>query len=324
VSPRVTIDELFRATRESLKLELLAGRSGLSRAVEVPRIQKPGLALAGYLPQIHPDRIQILGNTEISYLATLARSRARPAVRTLLRAGVACVMLSNGASAPDYLRDEANRAGVPLLRSKLRSAILIRGVTVWLERRLAPQTQLHGALLEVFHLGALILGKSGIGKSEAAIDLVSRGHRLVADDVVLVRREGPAELIGSSPRLLGHHVEIRGLGIADVAALFGLLATLEDSRIDLVLELEESQLGDEIERLGLDEGTYRILDIEMPLVRIPVRPGRPIAVLVEVAVRNQVLKRRGIYSAREFASRLDSVLATGPTPAPKKTVRRNG
>ena len=291
----------------------------------MPRIQKPGLALAGYLPQIHPDRIQILGNTEISYLATLKRPRARAAVRTLLRAGVACVILSNGARAPDYLRDEANRAGVPLMRSALRSAILIRGVTVWLERRLAPQTQLHGSLLEVFHLGALILGKSGIGKSEAAIDLVSRGHRLVADDVVIVRREGPSALVGSSPRLLGHHVEIRGLGIADVAALFGLLATLEESAIDLVLELEESEIGDEIERLGLDEGRYRVLDIELPLVRIPVRPGRPIAVLVEVAVRNQVLKRRGVYSAREFASRLDSVLAAGNTPPPAaKTVRRNG
>ena len=321
MNPRVTIDELFRATRESLKLELLAGRSGTARGVEVPRIQKPGLALAGYLPQIHPDRIQILGNTEISYLATLPRARARTAVRTLLRAGVACVILSNGAPAPDYLRDESNRAGVPLLRSSLRSAILIRGVTVWLERRLAPQTQMHGALLEVFHLGALILGKSGIGKSEAAIELVSRGHRLVADDVVVIRREGPTELIGSSPRLLGHHVEIRGLGIADVASLFGMLATLEESRIDLVLELEESEHGDDIERLGIDEVTYRILDLDRPLVRIPVRPGRPIAVLVEIAVRNQVLKRRGVHSAREFASRLDSVLAAGASS--KKAGRRN-
>ncbi len=322
MNPRVTIDELFRATREGLKLELLAGRSGLARGVEVPRIQKPGLALAGYLPQIHPDRIQILGNTEISYLATLPRSRARAAVRTLLRAGVACVMMSNRARAPDYLREEANRAGVPLLRSSLRSAILIRGVTVWLERRLAPQTQMHGALLEVFHLGALILGRSGIGKSEAAIDLVSRGHRLVADDVVVIRREGPSELIGSRPRLLGLHVEFRGLGIADVASLFGLLATLEECRIDLVLELEESELGNDIERLGIEETSYRILDLELPHVRIPVRPGRPIAVLVEVAVRNQVLKRRGVYSAREFASRLDTVLAAGVPEAPRKNASR--
>ncbi len=324
MNPRVTIDELLRATRESLSLELLAGRRGLARSVEIPRIQKPGLALAGYLPQIHPDRIQVLGNTEISYLATLPRTRARKAVRTLLTAGVACVVVTNGVKAPPYLREEADRAGVALLRSQLRSALLIRGVTIWLERRLAPQTQVHGALIEVFHLGALILGPSGIGKSEAALDLVSRGHRLVADDVVVIRREGISDLVGASPRLLGHHVEIRGLGIADVAALFGLLATLDESRIDLVLELEESHTQEEIERLGLEEESYRILDIELPLVRVPVQPGRPIAVLVEVAVRNQVLKRRGVYSAREFSSRLDAVLASQAEPAGKRTGRRHG
>ena len=324
MTPRVTIDELVRATRESLDLELVAGRRGLTRSVEIPRIQKPGLALAGYLPQIHPDRIQILGNTEISYLATLTPARARSALRTLLRAGVACVILSNGSSGPGYVREEAERAGVALLCSKLRSAALIRGVTVWLERRLAPQTEIHGALLEVFHLGVLILGQSGIGKSEAAIDLVSRGHRLVTDDVVVVRREGPSELIGSSPRLLGHLVEIRGLGIVDVAALYGPLATLEESRVDLILELEESNLGDPIERLGLDETNYRVLEVERPMVRVPVRPGRPIGVLIEVAVRNQVLRRRGIYSAREFASRLDALLAAQAGAGVKKTVRRNG
>jgi HPr kinase/phosphorylase len=289
MNPRVTIDEFFRANRESLSLELIGGRRGLARSVEIPRIQKPGLALAGYLPQIHPDRIQVLGNTEVSYLATLQRARARKAVRTLLHAGVSCVIVTNAAKLPDYLPEEADRAGVALLSTRLRSALLIRGVTVWLERRLAPQTQLHGALLEVFYLGALILGQSGM-----------------------------------SPRLLGHHVEIRGLGIADVASLYGLLATLEESRVDLVLELEESHVHDEIERLGLEEESYRILDIDLPLVRIPVRPGRSIAVLVEVAVRNQVLKRRGVYSAREFSSRLDAVLAAQAERAAKGPGRRNG
>lgn len=324
MNPRVTIEELFRATRESFGLTLLAGRRGLRHEVEVPRIQKPGLALAGYLPQIHPDRIQVLGNTEISYLATLPRGRAETSVRTLLGAGVACVIVTNGAEAPRYLRDQADRAGIALLRSTLRSALLIRGVTVWLERRLAPQTQIHGALLEVFHLGALILGKSGIGKSEAAMDLVSRGHRLVSDDVVVIRREGPADLIGTSPRLLGHHVEIRGLGIIDVASIYGPLATLEEGRVDLVLELEEVQRGDEIERLGLEESSYRLLEVDRPLVRIPVRPGRPIAVLVEVAVRNQVLKRRGLHSARQFAERLDTVLAAQAEARGKKLARRDG
>ena len=257
MTPHVTIGEFFRATREILRLELIDGRRGLTRSVEIPRIQKPGLALAGYLPQIHPDRIQVLGNTEISYLATLSRAAARKAVRTLLHAGVACMIVTNGTRPPAYVCEEAVAGARAAPLSALRSALLIRGVTEWLERRLAPQTQLHGALLEVFHLGALILGQSGIGKSEAALDLISRGHRLVADDVVVIRRDGLANLIGSSPRLLGHHVEIRGLGIADVEALFGFLATLDESRVDLVLELEESALTQEIERLGLEEETYQ-------------------------------------------------------------------
>ncbi len=311
---RVTIEEFFRATRKALALELVSGRRGLSASVQVPRIQKPGLALAGYLPQIHPDRIQVLGNTELSYLASLGKLAARRAVRTLVRAGVACVVVTNGAPVPPYLREEADRARVALLASGLRSALLIRGVTEWLEKRLAPRTQMHASLLEVYHLGALILGKSGVGKSEAAIDLVSRGHRLVADDVVVVRREGPALLVGTSPKLLGHHVEIRGLGIADVAALFGMLATVEESRIDLVLELEEAKDQEEIERLGLEELKKTILGVELPHVKIPVRPGRPIAVLIEIAIRNQVLKRRGVFSAREFSSRLDDALAQDRKP----------
>ncbi|MGH7823344.1 MAG: HPr(Ser) kinase/phosphatase, partial [Candidatus Binatia bacterium] len=243
MSERVSIDELFAETRDALKLTLVAGRRGLSHSVEVPRVQKPGLALAGYLPQIHPDRIQVLGNTELSYLSTLGRVASRQAVRTLLGAGVACVVVTNAAEPPKYLREEADRAGVPLFATALPSAHLIRGVTRWLERRLAPRTQVHGALVEVFHQGAILLGKSGIGKSEAALELVARGHRLVADDVVVVRREGPAELIGSSDALLGHHLEIRGLGVVDIEALFGMLATLPESPIDLAIELAEWKEG---------------------------------------------------------------------------------
>ncbi|MGH7856104.1 MAG: HPr(Ser) kinase/phosphatase [Candidatus Binatia bacterium] len=315
----MSIDELFGETRDALKLSLVAGRKGVSLTIEVPRIQKPGLALAGFLPQIHPDRIQVLGNTELAYLGTLGRVAARQAVRTLLGAGVACVVVTNGAEPPKYLREEADRARIPLFATALPSAHLIRGITRWLERRLAPRTQVHGALVEVFHLGALLLGKSGIGKSEAALELVTRGHRLVADDVVVVRREGPSDLIGSSDELLGHHLEIRGLGIVDIEALFGMLATLSECRVDLAIELAEWKEGDEIERLGLDEQTAPILEVGVPLVKIPVRPGRPIAVLVETAVRNQILKRHGFFSARELAARVDQAI----TPARKKAVRRD-
>jgi HPr kinase/phosphorylase len=302
---RVTIDELYSATREALALEIVAGRRGLSRSVEVPRVQKPGLALAGFLPQIHPDRIQVLGNTELAYLRTLDPVAARRAVRTLLRAGVACAIVTNGAPPPAYLREEASRARVPLLTTALPSARLIRGITGCL----APRTQLHGSLVEVFHRGVLILGKSGIGKSEAALHLITRGHRLVADDVVVVRREGEQHLVGAAPDLLARHLEIRGLGILDVEALFGMLATLPETRIDLVIQLEEWRAGEPVDRLGVDEERHSILEVEVPKVRLPVQPGRPIAVLVEIAVRNQVLKQRGSFGAREFVARVDEALA---------------
>lgn len=308
----ITIDELYEATRESLALTLVAGSEGLDRIVTVPRIQKPGLALAGFLPQVHPDRVQVLGKTELAYLVTLGNATARERVRALARAGVAALIVTRGAEPPPFLREEADRACVPLFGSHLPSSRLIRGVTAALERLLAPRTQIHGALLEVFRLGALLVGPSGIGKSEGALDLVSRGHRLVADDVVVVRREASGELVGEPPAILGRHLEIRGLGIVDVEALFGMFATLSDARIDLVVELVEWGGAQAIDRLGLDDDRFELLGVELPRVRIPVRPGRPIAALVEAAVRNEVLKRGGRHAARELVARVDEALAVRP------------
>ncbi|HYR95191.1 MAG TPA: HPr(Ser) kinase/phosphatase, partial [Candidatus Binatus sp.] len=183
-----------------------------------------------------------------------------------------------------------------------------RAATTWLEERLAPEVDLHGDVVELYGLGVLILGKSGIGKSEAALDLVSRGHRLVADDVVHVRRISPMVLRGRAAQLLEHHMEIRGLGIIDVAALFGTLATLDERQIDLVVELIE--WPDAADRLGLVEGTYALLEVDLPLVRVPVRPGRSVAMLVETAARNHLLRLRGRHSALAFAEHIDREIAT--------------
>src|SRR4029077_11113876 len=198
-----------------------------------------GLALAGYLPQLHPDRIQVLGNSEVSYLATLDPQAARAAVAAVAAAGVACFVVPNGTDPPTTLTEPSEAAGVPVLVSKLRTAEFIRSASAWLEDRLAPETQVHGDLVDMHGLGVLILGKSGIGKSEAALDLVSRGHRLVADDVIQVRRISPNVLRGRAARLLEHHMEIRGLGVIDVEALFGTLAILDERQIDTVVELVE-------------------------------------------------------------------------------------
>ena len=304
----VTVRELLDVAGPALQLRLVSSARGLEREIGVPRLQQPGLALAGYLPQLHPDRVQVLGNSEVSYLGTLDPSRARAAVSAVATGGVACFVVTNATPPPAVLIEPADAAGVAVLGSALRTADFIRTASAWLEERLAPEMLLHGDLVETHGLGVLILGKSGIGKSEAALDLVSRGHRLVADDVIHVRRISPTELRGRAAPLLEHHMEIRGLGVIDIEALFGTLATLDERRIDLVVELTE--WPGKADRLGLMEEQHELLEVSLPLVRIPVRPGRSIAMLIETAARNSLLRRRGRHSALGLADRLDREIAS--------------
>jgi HPr kinase/phosphorylase len=303
----VTVRDLLEARAPGLGLTLAAGARGLDRAIAMPRMQQPGLALAGFLPQLHPDRVQVLGNSEISYLGTLGPA-AGARVAAVAEAGVACFVVTNGAAAPAALTRAAEAAGVAVLVTATRTGDFIRAATAWLEERLAPETTLHACLVEVHGLGTLILGSSGIGKSEAALDLISRGHRLVADDAVLVRRISPTVLRGRTAELLAHHMEIRGLGVIDIEALYGTLATLDDRQIDLVVELTE--WSDEADRLGIEESTYTLLDVALPLVRIPVQAGRTLGLLIETAARNQLLRWRGRHSAAEFTERIDRAAAT--------------
>jgi len=303
----VPIRELLETAGPALGLRVVAGRRGLDRSVVVPRLQQPGLALAGYLAQLHADRMQVLGNSEVSYLTTLDPARARAAVAAVAGSGVACFVVTNGTAPPAVLTEPAEAANVPVLASTLRTAEFIRAATTWLEDRLAPETQLHGDLVEVQGLGILILGKSGIGKSEVALDLVARGHRLVADDVVQLRRISPVVLRGRAAERLGHHMEVRGLGVIDVEALFGTLATLDERQLDMVTELVEWPGGED--RLGIAEEQVVLLEVELPLVRIPVRPGRSLAMLIETAARNHLLRLRGRQSALRFAEALDHELA---------------
>jgi len=302
----VQVSELFEAAGDRLRLRLIAGARGLDRSISQPRVQLPGLALAGFLPQLHPDRVQVLGNSEVSYLGTLGEAAAHAATSAVAGAGVACFVVTNGNDAPVVLVESAEAAGVPLFGSALRTADFIDAATAWLEIRLAPELILHGDLVEMHGLGVLILGKSGIGKSEAALELVSRGHRLVADDVVQVKRISPEVVRGAAAQLLEHHMEIRGVGVIDVEALFGTLATLDERQIDLVVELVDWPGAPD--RLGLVEERYALLEVELPLVRLPVRPGRTIAMLIETAARNHLLRRRGRHTASELAERVDREL----------------
>jgi len=299
----VTVRGLLAAEGAPWNLQLVAGKAGVARRILAPRIQKPGLALAGYVQQIHPGRVQVIGNPELSYLQSMPPLVARRAVERVCAEEVACFIVTNDAEVPAVLRRLADKHRVPLLRTPLRSAVLIRAVTGWLEEKLAHRVTVHGVLAQVFGLGLLITGKSGIGKSEAALDLIARGHRLVADDVVEVAEVSPLVLKGRSPNLTQHHMEIHGLGIINIRELFGTLATVDEQHIDLVVELVEWSA--DIDRLGLEEQRYTILQVPVPMVRLPVRPGRNLAILIEVAARNHTLKARGQHAARRFATAVD-------------------
>jgi HPr kinase/phosphorylase len=300
MSSAITVGELLE--RAELEITAVGGHSGLSRIISVPRIQKPGLALTGWPEQLHPCRVLVLGATEIEYLADHEPAR-RVGIATLLDSDPACIVVSRGLTPPGELLAAAEQRGVPVLVSRLATADLISEITAWMSDRLSPSTDMHGVLLDVLGIGVLLLGKSGIGKSETALDLVVRGHRLVADDVIKIRRKGN-HVVGRGAGIIGHHMEIRGLGIINVKDLFGISAVRDTKKIELVVELREWSEGEEYDRLGFDDHHDQILDVAVPVVRLPVRPGRNLATLIEVAARNQLLKLQGTHSARAFRDQL--------------------
>ncbi|MRR55393.1 MAG: HPr(Ser) kinase/phosphatase [Deltaproteobacteria bacterium] len=299
-----TIEDLLHDSEYGLDLTILAGERGLGNRIETPRIQKPGLALTGYTEHLHPDRIQILGSTEISYLRQLPEETACRHLDKLCAFPVICFVTTMGLDPPGCLVRAANKAGIPLLRTHHLSSNCISLVTKFLEERLLPITHAQGVLVDVFGVGVLILGKSGIGKSESALDLVIRGHRLVADDIVQIRKRSAAALVGSASESLQFRMEIRGLGIINIKDLFGISAIREKKIINLVIELVEWEPTQEYDRLGIDDETYTILEVGFPYLKIPVRFGRNLTSIIEVAARNFLLKGMGYHSAREFDERL--------------------
>jgi HPr kinase/phosphorylase len=308
MTPTLTVRSLLDEGAQ-LRLVLIAGETGLGRRITVQRIQKPGLALAGFVRQVHPERVQVLGATEIAYLNTLSEPDARRSVDGFVGLNPACVVVTKGLDVPRVLLESADRAGVPILRTSMVSSAAIDAIQKHLELQLAPTASIHAVLMDVLGVGVLLLGKSGIGKSEAALDLIMRGHRLVADDLVEVRRTSGDVLVGWASELIKHHMEVRGLGIINIKDMFGVAAVRDEKKIELVLELLRWDQTESHDRLGLDEMVYPILEVPVPLLRIPVSPGRNVSSLIEVAARNRLLQVRGHHSAREFQERLDRALA---------------
>jgi len=305
----LTVDDLLRSKRESLALELLTDERGLSRTIHTPDISSPGLVLTGYTERFPADRMQVLGETEVAFLESLDEDRRRSALEVFLDFDIPVVFVTKGQTPPPPLLELANHTGTPVIRSALKTAEFYTRIKPFLEERFAPRTTLHGSLADVYGVGLLFVGKSGIGKSETVLDLVERGHRLVADDLVMITRRGHEVLIGKGHDLQRHHMEIRGVGIIDIRTMFGVRAIRQQKRIEVVVQLEIWDENAVYDRTGLDTKTMDILGIPVPMVTVPLVPGKNITVVCEVVAMNHLLKYSGVDTARLFNQRLQNRMA---------------
>jgi len=300
----ILVQELEQNRDNALGLTLVAGRKGLKRRINYPQVQKMGLALTGFTQFVDPERLQIIGNTEMAYFHTLSANQQEEVIHQICSLELSCLVVTRNLEIPELLLREADEKGIPLFRTHLVTTDFIDRVTQFLEEKLASTSSIHGVLMDVFGVGVLILGKSGIGKSECALDLVLRGHRLVADDMVYIQKRAPNTLIGSGFEVIQHHMEIRGLGIINIRSLFGVEAIRERKKIELVVELMEWDTRREYDRLGFEEEKYTILGADLPMLKIPVTPARNLTTIIEVAARNHLLKVMGYDSALEFEKKL--------------------
>jgi HPr kinase/phosphorylase len=298
------VQELEQDREFHLGLTLLAGRNGLKKRITHPQVQKMGLAMTGFTRFINPGRLQVIGNSETAYFRSLAPELQEKVIREICHLDLSCLVITRNLEIPEILLLGADDKGIPLFRTSLSSTDFIDRVTKFLEEKLAPSQSLHGVLMDVFGVGVLILGKSGIGKSECALDLILRGHRLVADDMVSIRKRSPGVLIGNGFEVIQHHMEVRGLGIINIRSLFGPECIRDQKKVELVLELVEWDTQQEYDRLGFEEKKYAVLGVELPMLRIPVTPARNLTTIIEVAARNHLLKVMGYDSALEFEKKL--------------------
>ena len=304
VKQGISVDRLLGEPRLEPIVRLVAGEAGLSRMINHPRVQKPGLALAGHMHGVVPTRVQILGETEVTFLETLSEAEQAARLETLFGLGLSLVVLTRGVEPLPMLVETAEAAGTPLVVAQPRSSRSIQAIHLVLDGILAPSVTRHGVLMDVHGIGTLLLGPSGIGKSECALFLVERGHRFVADDQVILSLLPSEQILGRAPAPLRNHLEVRGIGIINVRDLFGANAVRSEKTVQMVVELCPWSDEESYDRLGLDDSLLEILGVELPLLRIPVRPGRNMAVILEVAARNHILKAAGHHGAANFIASL--------------------
>ena len=299
----ITVADLFRQTGDRLRMSWIAGRGGGDRELTSDTVQKPALALIGHLNFVHPNRVQVLGCAEMDYLRHLSGEGLRQAVANLYEAELAAVVVANGEAVPDELVQAAERTSTPLFTTPESSPDLMRILSHMMTQALAPSTVMHGVFLEVTGLGVLITGDPAVGKSELALELITRGHRLVADDAVEVFSVSPDTLEGRCPNMLQDFLEVRGLGVLNIRKLFGDTAVKHKKNLKLMIHLTPVERWHEIDRLDMRAHIREILGVAIPEVQIPVAVGRNLAVLVEVAVRNHILKLRGFSASNELVER---------------------
>jgi len=292
-------------------MELVSGEDGINRPITTTDISRPGLEIAGYFEYYPAERLQLLGKTELTFFEKLDPRDKAFRMEKLCTDITPGIIVTRDMEVPPELIEAAERESVPVMRTKQKTTRVSSHLTNYLESKLAPTTAVHGVLVDIYGIGVLITGKSGVGKSETALELVKRGHRLVADDCVEIRQEDIGNLIGNSPELIEHLLEIRGLGILNVMTLFGAGAVRSHKRITLIINLEIWDQKKSYDRLGLDEETMKIIDTDVTKLTIPVRPGRNLAVIIEVAAMNFRLKRMGVNAAEQFTNRLSDVIEDG-------------
>ena len=307
--PSISVRRLYQDNQSKLKLAWAAGTAGIDNRISV-EADKPLLALVGHLNFIHPNQVQVLGLVEVKYLNDLEASKIRTSLNELFGKTIAVVIVANDLAVPFLLRDYCHTHNVPLLTSKLESPYLMDVLRIYLQRALAASTVMHGVFLDVFEVGVLLMGKSGLGKSELALELISRGHGLVADDAVEIYRIGPETLEGRCPPVLRDFLEVRGLGVLNIRAIFGETAIRPKKPLKLIINLvsADDQLMQSLDRLSIQSEKQDILNVHIRKVSIPVAAGRNLAVLVEAAVRNFILQSRGLDSTKQFIERHTQVL----------------
>jgi HPr kinase/phosphorylase len=298
------LGDLLTRRGDPLQLEALTGDLGLDRQIPDAEVASPGLALAGYTGRFAAKRLHVLGQTEISYLNSLPPEQRQQSLATFFSYDLPCIFVTKGQEVPAELLESARGKGVPVLRSRLKTAEFYRRIKPIVEEAFAPRTTLHGSLADVYGVGLLFVGRSGIGKSECVLDLVERGHRLVADDVVQVTRRGHDMLIGRGHELAAHHMEIRGIGLIDIPALFGVRAVRQQKRIEVVVQLEDWETAKDSDRTGLSREETTILEVAVPRVVVPLNPGKNITVISEVVAMMHLLRYSGVDVAAAFNARL--------------------